>query len=74
MVRSRRSSVRPDQPLRPFSSRTPVTVTKPQSLYRFRGATVRNILEFPRKMPGCAVLKLTTNYRSHRDIVKRYDH
>jgi hypothetical protein len=28
MVRSRRSSVRPDQPSRPFS-RTPVTVTKP---------------------------------------------
>ena len=26
-----------------------------QSLYRFRGATVRNILEFPQRMPGCAV-------------------
>ena len=25
-----------------------------QSLYRFRGATVRNILEFPQRMPGCA--------------------
>ena len=45
-----------------------------QSLYRFRGATVRNILEFPQRFPGCAVLKLTTNYRSHRDIVSRYDH
>ena len=44
-----------------------------QSLYRFRGATVRNILEFPRRMPGCAVVKLTTNYRSHRAIVERYD-
>lgn len=44
-----------------------------QSLYRFRGATVRNILEFPQRMPGCAVLGLTTNYRSHRDIVERYD-
>jgi DNA helicase-2/ATP-dependent DNA helicase PcrA len=44
-----------------------------QSLYRFRGATVRNILEFPRRMPGCRVLKLTTNYRSHRAIVERYD-
>jgi ATP-dependent DNA helicase UvrD/PcrA len=32
-----------------------------QSLYRFRGATVRNILEFPQRMPGCAVVKLTTN-------------
>ncbi len=44
-----------------------------QSLYRFRGATVRNILEFPQRFPNCAVVKLTTNYRSHRDIVERYD-
>jgi len=44
-----------------------------QSLYRFRGATVRNILEFPERMPGCTVVKLTINYRSHRAIVDRYD-
>jgi len=44
-----------------------------QSLYRFRGATVRNILEFPQRIPGCAIVKLTTNYRSHRTIVERYD-
>ncbi len=44
-----------------------------QSLYRFRGATVRNILEFPQRMPGCHVVKLTTNYRSHPIIVDRYD-
>ncbi len=44
-----------------------------QSLYRFRGATVRNILEFPQRIPGCAQVKLTTNYRSHRAIVERYD-
>jgi DNA helicase-2/ATP-dependent DNA helicase PcrA len=45
-----------------------------QSLYRFRGATVRNILEFTRRVPGCAVVKLTTNYRSQRRIVAAYDH
>jgi DNA helicase II / ATP-dependent DNA helicase PcrA len=44
-----------------------------QSLYRFRGATVRNILEFQQRMPGCATVKLTTNYRSHGAIVERYD-
>jgi DNA helicase-2/ATP-dependent DNA helicase PcrA len=44
-----------------------------QSLYRFRGATVRNILEFPTKFPGCKKVDLTTNYRSHDRIVEAYD-
>jgi len=44
-----------------------------QSLYRFRGATVRNILEFPRRVEGCKIVKLTTNYRSHERIVAAYD-
>jgi DNA helicase II / ATP-dependent DNA helicase PcrA len=44
-----------------------------QSLYRFRGATVRNILEFPQRLPGCRIIKLTTNYRSHKSIVAHYD-
>ena len=44
-----------------------------QSLYRFRGATVRNILEFPERQTKSKVIKLTTNYRSHRDITHRYD-
>lgn len=44
-----------------------------QSLYRFRGATVRNILEFPTRFHDCAVVKLTTNYRSHKNIVAKYD-
>lgn len=44
-----------------------------QSLYRFRGATVRNILEFSQQVPNCTTVKLTTNYRSHRAIVESYD-
>ena len=44
-----------------------------QSLYRFRGATVRNILEFRQRVGGPPPVKLTTNYRSHREIVERYD-
>jgi DNA helicase-2/ATP-dependent DNA helicase PcrA len=44
-----------------------------QSLYRFRGATVRNILEFPKKVKGCTGVTLTTNYRSHRRIIDAYD-
>ena len=44
-----------------------------QSIYRFRGASVNNLLEFPRRFPGCRVAQLTTNYRSHRDIVGAVD-
>lgn len=44
-----------------------------QSLYRFRGATVRNILEFAERVGGCRTVPLTTNYRSHRAIVAAYD-
>jgi len=44
-----------------------------QSLYRFRGATVRNLLEFTTRIPNCTVVKLTTNYRSHQRIVDAYD-
>ena len=44
-----------------------------QGLYRFRGATVRNILEFKHNTPACRELLLTTNYRSHKDIITRYD-
>jgi len=44
-----------------------------QSLYRFRGATVRNILEFPSRWANCRTIKLTTNYRSHEMIVGKYD-
>ena len=40
-----------------------------QSLYRFRGATVENLLAFPRRYPGSRTLYLTTNYRSGRRIM-----
>ncbi len=44
-----------------------------QSLYRFRGATVRNILEFSQKFSNCVVVKLETNYRSHDKIIDFYN-
>jgi DNA helicase-2/ATP-dependent DNA helicase PcrA len=42
-----------------------------QSLYRFRGATVRNIIEFPKHFENCKLVKLTINYRSHKEIIDR---
>lgn len=45
-----------------------------QGLYRFRGATIRNILEFPKNFDGnCTIVRLDTNYRSHPDIVDFYN-
>lgn len=44
-----------------------------QSLYRFRGATVRNILEFPQHFENCNQVKLETNYRSHKRIIGSYN-
>jgi DNA helicase-2/ATP-dependent DNA helicase PcrA len=35
-----------------------------QSIYAFRGATVRNILEFPNQCNGATTVKLEQNYRS----------
>ena len=46
-----------------------------QGLYRFRGATIRNILEFDKNYEKgeCKVFFLQTNYRSHPDIINFYN-
>ena len=40
-----------------------------QSIYSFRGATIRNILDFPEQFPGCRIVKLEENYRSTQPIL-----
>lgn len=41
-----------------------------QSIYKFRGANIYNILNFEEEYPDCFVIKLEQNYRSTKHILK----
>ncbi len=40
-----------------------------QSIYAFRGATFRNIMDFPSLFPGAQIYKLEENYRSTQPVL-----
>ncbi|MBQ7728351.1 MAG: UvrD-helicase domain-containing protein [Clostridia bacterium] len=41
-----------------------------QSIYRFRGATIENILTFDKLFPDAKIIKLEQNYRSTKNILQ----
>ena len=56
--------------LRPDGKGLTVVGDDAQSIYSFRAATVRNILDFPQEFPGTTVVKLEQNYRSVQPILE----
>lgn len=44
-----------------------------QSIYKFRGAEIKNILNFQKQFPGTTVVRLERNYRSKAEILRIAD-
>ncbi|MBE6573153.1 MAG: ATP-dependent DNA helicase PcrA [Ruminococcaceae bacterium] len=45
-----------------------------QSIYRFRGATIENILNFDKHFADAKIVKLEQNYRSTKNIIESANH
>jgi DNA helicase-2/ATP-dependent DNA helicase PcrA len=45
-----------------------------QSIYSFRGANFKNIMEFPKLFPDAQIIKLEENYRSTQEILNFANH
>ncbi len=55
--------------MRRYNTNIMVVGDDAQSIYGFRAATVKNILDFPKHFPGTHIVKLEQNYRSVMPIL-----
>ncbi|MDR3175035.1 MAG: ATP-dependent helicase [Desulfovibrio sp.] len=63
-------ALEPDETSLPrFSGNIMVVGDDSQSIYAFRGANVRNILEFPELCKGVKIIRLEENYRSTQPVL-----
>ncbi|MBN2217503.1 MAG: ATP-dependent helicase [Pirellulales bacterium] len=60
--------------LRPDGQGLTVVGDDAQSIYSFRAATVRNILDLPKRYPDTTLLTLEQNYRSREPILEAANH
>jgi len=56
--------------MRKFNKNIMVVGDDAQSIYSFRAATVRNMLDFPKQFPGTTIVTLSQNYRSVMPILE----
>lgn len=56
--------------MRKYNKNIMVVGDDAQSIYSFRAATVRNMLDFPKQFPGTTVVTLSQNYRSVMPILE----
>jgi DNA helicase II / ATP-dependent DNA helicase PcrA len=56
--------------LRPDGTGITVVGDDAQSIYSFRAATIRNILDFPKQYPETTIIRLEQNYRSTQPILE----